>query len=145
MTQFEDILETILEEYARRDFEGEFDTWEETDAFVKEKAEVLLAYVEKEPVNENLQKASKEWLTPQLDKSYTNYGEDKMMELTHFDGYAMLDAIEFGANWQKKHLWKPSDEQMEALANALSLAKNCGEESAFDLRTLYEQLKKLRG
>ena len=40
--------------------------------------------------------------------------------------------------------WKPSDEQMEALANALSLAKNCGEESSFDLRTLYEQLKKLR-
>ena len=24
-----------------------------------------------------------------------------MMELTHFDGYAMLDAIEFGAKWQK--------------------------------------------
>lgn len=44
MTQFEDVLETILEEYARRDSEGEFDTWEETDAFVKEKAEVLLAY-----------------------------------------------------------------------------------------------------
>lgn len=40
--------------------------------------------------------------------------------------------------------WKPSEEQMEALANALSLAKNCGEEHAFDLRTLYEQLKKLR-
>lgn len=39
--------------------------------------------------------------------------------------------------------WKPSDEQMKALANALSLAKNCGEESTFDLRTLYEQLKKL--
>ena len=40
--------------------------------------------------------------------------------------------------------WKPSDKQMNALVNALSLAKNCGEESAFDLRTLYEQLKKLR-
>ena len=33
---------------------------------------------------------------------------------------------------------------MEALANALSLAKNCGEENAFDLRTLYEHLKKIR-
>jgi len=41
--------------------------------------------------------------------------------------------------------WKPSDDEMEALAGALSLANNCGEESAFDLRTLYEQLKKLRG
>ena len=34
--------------------------------------------------------------------------------------------------------------KMKALAYALSLAKNCGEENAFDLRTLYEQLKKLR-
>ena len=41
--------------------------------------------------------------------------------------------------------WKPSDEQMEALAWALSLAKNCGEECAFNLRTLQDQLKKLRG
>lgn len=40
--------------------------------------------------------------------------------------------------------WKPSEEQMQALAEALSLAKNCGEESAFDLRTLYEQLKKIK-
>lgn len=51
-------------------------------------------------------------------------------------------------NWLKylkdKYSWNPSDEQMKALDNALSLAKNCGEESAFDLRTLYEQLKKLR-
>lgn len=40
--------------------------------------------------------------------------------------------------------WKPSEDQMKALTEALSLAKNCGEESAFDLRTLHEQLKKLR-
>ena len=45
---------------------------------------------------------------------------------------------------QHQNTWKPSDEQMGALAEALSLAKNCGEESAFDLRTLYEQLKKLK-
>jgi len=55
---------------------------------------------EEEPVSEDLEKASKEWLTPQLDKSYAVYGEAKMMELTKFDGYAMLDAIEFGAKWQ---------------------------------------------
>lgn len=30
------------------------------------------------------------------------------------------------------------------IINARSLANNCGEESAFDLRTLHEQLKKLR-
>ena len=40
--------------------------------------------------------------------------------------------------------WRPSEDQMKALAEALSLAKNCGEESAFALRTLHEQLKKLR-
>ena len=62
-----------------------------------------------EPVSEGLEEASKEWLSSQLDKSYSNYGEAKMMELTHFDGYAMLDAIDFGANWQKNHLWKPAD------------------------------------
>lgn len=54
-----------------------------------------------ELVSEDLEEASKEWLRPQLDKSYVNYGEAKMMELTHFDGYAMLNAIEFGAEWQK--------------------------------------------
>ena len=57
-----------------------------------------------EPVSEDLEEASKEWLRPQLDKSYANYGEAKMMELTHFDGYAMLDAIEFGAKWQKEQI-----------------------------------------
>ena len=56
---------------------------------------------EEEPVSEDLEEASRGWLIPQLDKPYANYGEVKMMELTHFDGYAMLDAIEFGANWQK--------------------------------------------
>lgn len=50
-----------------------------------------------------------------------------------------------GAEWADATAWKPSDDQMEALANALSLAKNCGEERAFDLRTLYEQLKELKG
>ena len=55
-----------------------------------------------EPVSKELEEASKEWLRPQLDKSYANYGEEKMMELTHFDGYAMLDAIEFGAKWKEE-------------------------------------------
>ena len=67
-------------------------------------------YAQKEePVSEDLETASKKWLTPKLDKSYKQYGENKMMELTKFDGYAMLDAIEFGANWQKEHLWKSAD------------------------------------
>lgn len=43
-----------------------------------------------------------------------------------------------------QNTWKPSKEQMDALAWALGLAKNCGEECAFDLRTLHEQLEKLK-
>jgi len=67
----------------------------------KEKCE----YSKKEgPISEELEEASKEWLRPQLDKSYVNYGKAKMMELTRFDGYAMLDAIEFGAKWQRKQM-----------------------------------------
>jgi hypothetical protein len=84
-------------------------------AEIKEKAEVfteatngetsdeILAQMRgEESVSEDLEEASKEWLEPQLDKSYVSYGEGKMMELTHFDGYVMLDAIEFGAKWQKQ-------------------------------------------
>ena len=56
--------------------------------------------------SEDLDKAAKEWLIPQLDKSYANYGERKMMELTRFDGYAMLEAIEFGANWMLNKITK---------------------------------------
>ena len=59
---------------------------------------------DEEPVSEDLEEASKEWLEPQLDKSYVSYGEGKMMELTHFDGYAMLDAIEFGAQWKEEQM-----------------------------------------
>ena len=44
---------------------------------------------------------------------------------------------------KERYVWKPSDEQMKALDWALSLAKNCGNECAFELRTLQEQLKKI--
>lgn len=71
----------------------------------------LLEHLQEKPVNENMEKTAKEWLLPQLDKSYENYGETKMMELTHFDGYAMLDAIEFGAFWQRNHVWHSTDEK----------------------------------
>ena len=52
--------------------------------------------------------------------------------------------IDWLKSLKDRYTWKPSDEQMEALADALSLAKNCGEERAFDLRTLYEQLQKIK-
>ena len=77
-----------------------------------------------EPVSEELERASKEWLKPQLDKSYGSYGEGKMMELTHFDGYAMLDAIEFGANWQKLQDMGITNKAQDVVANLLSSADN---------------------
>lgn len=67
---------------------------------------IINEYHKEEPVSEELEEASKEWLIPQLDKSYAAYGETKQMELTHFDGYAMLDAIEFGAKWQAEQFEK---------------------------------------
>lgn len=45
---------------------------------------------------------------------------------------------------KNRYVRKPSDEQMKALDWALSLAKNCGEECSLDLRTLQDQLKKLK-
>jgi hypothetical protein len=70
-----------------------------------------------EPVSEDLEEASKEWLRPQLDKSYANYGETKMMELTHFDGYAMIDAIEFGVKWKKQQLEKNRLKHCNSITN----------------------------
>ena len=76
-----------------------------------------------EPVNNDLEEASKEWLRPQLDKSYANYGEAKMMELTRFDGYAMLDAIEFGAKWGKEQA------EIKIKAQSMAFAHGCPKES----------------
>ena len=102
-----DKVQKILSEIATR----KLCTMDEHMAFYNDKAKedyMFLSEIEEfikasqeEPVSKDLEVASKEWLSSQLDKSYANYGEAKMMELTHFDGYAMLDAIEFGANWQK--------------------------------------------
>jgi len=118
MTKFEDVLETILEEYARRDSEGEFDTWEETDAFVKEKAEVLLAYVKEEPVSKqnlsNVQRTIKDWKEPvsedlisvakqYIDSHVFGNEEDK------FTRSVLVDMFCSGAKWKVENLWKPAD------------------------------------
>ena len=59
-------------------------------------------------------------------------------------GSCAEDKMELVDFTEPTYTWKPSDEQMEALDWALSLAKNCGEECAFYLRTLQDQLKKLK-
>ena len=65
----------------------------------------------------DLEEAGKEWLRPQLDKSYEKYGENKMMELTKFDGYAMLEAIEFGAKWKEEQFEKNRLEHCNSITN----------------------------
>lgn len=61
----------------------------------------------------------------------------------HEDMLAWLEKQEGKHKTEPQSRWRPSEEQMYALAWALSLAKNCGDECAFDLRTLLEQLKNL--
>jgi len=68
--------------------------------------DVLAKYIDYLEVYDDLEEAGRAWIRPQLDKSYEAYGEVKMMELTHFDGYAMLDAIEFGAKWKHEQMMK---------------------------------------
>lgn len=64
---------------------------------------------------------------------------EPLSQTTHSD-YAIKSMITWLKSIKPQNRWKPTDEQMEALANALSLAKNCGDESSFDLRTLYDDL-----
>ena len=90
-----------LSEYDMGFSEGRSSAFDEVLSFLDT---LEVKEVKEEPVSNDLEEAAREWLKPKLDKSYINYGESKMMELTHFDGYAMLDATEFGAQWQKEQL-----------------------------------------
>ena len=78
----------------------------------------------------------------------SGYGTTNVTEPITFTGSQMIANIKSKlralVDNRPQSSWKPSEDEMDALASALSLAKSCGEESAFDLRTLYEQLKKLR-
>ena len=79
--------------------------------------QIAIDSMQEDPVSEDLDEAGKEWLRPQLDKSYANYGETKMMELTHFDGYSMLEAIEFGAKWKEEQFEKNRLEHCNSITN----------------------------
>lgn len=62
---------------------------------------------------------------------------------TDYEHMTYYKLLSWFKSLKNRYVWKPSDEQMKALDWALSLAKNCGDECAFDLRTLQEQLKKI--
>ena len=88
-----------------------------TNAHRGERDDDVLSQMRGEPVSEDLDEAGKEWLRPQHDKSYANYGENKMMELTHFDGYSMLEAIEFGAKWKEEQFEKNRLKHCNSISN----------------------------
>ena len=52
----------------------------------------------------DVEEAAMEYIRPKLSKDYVEYGERKQMQLTRFDGYDILEAIEFGAEWQKEQM-----------------------------------------
>ena len=71
---------------------------------------------------------------PKTSKRYAKYSD---VDLTI--------AIKEGAKWQKKHSWKPSNEQIEALdfaADCIVPAEFCFKRK--ELKGLLEQLKKLK-
>lgn len=125
---------------------------------------VGLAKIVREQSNDNLTNALQDAMielskfTPQSKQEWSKEDIEMLNSAILFVEHSAFTTIGKGKNnviaWlknlrdrvkpQPRQEWKPSKEQMDALANALSLAKNCGEESAFDLTTLYEQLKKLK-
>lgn len=90
---------------------------------------------------------------PSIDKKsdWSEDDEEKFRDVIRLieQGAPVQSMRDHYANWFKslkdRYAYTPSEDQMNALDNALSLVKNCGEDYSFDLRTLYEQLKKLKG
>lgn len=54
-----------------------------------------------EPIPSDVEEAAMEYIRPKLSKDYVEYGERKQMQLTRFDGYDILEAIEFGAEYER--------------------------------------------
>ncbi len=64
---------------------------------------------------------------------------------TDYEHMTYYKLLSWFKSLKNRYVWKPSDEQMKALDWALIVAKYCGYACAFDLGTLQEQLKKLKG
>ena len=56
---------------------------------------------------------SRQYVLPFLDKQYEKYGEHKQMELSRFDGYAMMSAYEEGHHQAEKDLELTADDIMK--------------------------------
>ena len=56
--------------------------------------------------------------------------------------YDFLVPIERYSQFKYQEMWKPSKKQMDALTNAIFIARRSGNKSANDLITLHDQLSK---
>ena len=109
-------------------------------------------YYEKDELSSFL-KSIKDRVLPQPNQEWSEEDENRFSNLIYLVEHSdegkgtkegFVKFINRLKSIKERYAWKPSDDQMEALAWALRLAKNYGEEFAFDLRTLQEELKKLR-
>ena len=142
LTEFEDAVKDMMDAY--RDAIGDCDA---TTEEVKKHAAYMLSLIPPKPTvgwrpawSEEDEHRVKDTIYF-LDTAKKHYAS--VIELDACIDWlkSLKDRVGCEANCTTK--WKPSEEQMKALAEALSLAKNCGEERVFDLRTLHEQLEKL--
>lgn len=74
-----------------------------------------------------------------LEEASKNYSDDE--EYGDDVYFAIKAAFEAGAQWQKEHLWFPSDEQLNSLKQAI----NAFPYETDYLELLYDDLKKLKG
>ena len=140
LTEFEDAVKDLMDTY--RDAIGDRDA---TIEEVKKHAAYMLSLIPPKPTvgwrpawSEEDEHRVKDTIYF-LDTAKKHYAS--VIELDACIDWlkSLKDRVGCEANCTTK--WKPSEEQMKALAEALSLAKNCGEERAFDLRTLYRLWK----
>lgn len=61
----------------------------------------FLDTLEQPQLPSDVEEAAMEYVRPKLSKDYVEYGERKQMQLTRFDGYDILEAIEFGAEYER--------------------------------------------
>ena len=70
--------------------------------------------------------------------------ENKHRVTTDYEHQIYYKLLSWFKALKDRYVWKPSDEQIQALDWALGVAKYCGYACAFDLGTLQDKLKKLK-
>ena len=86
--------------------------------------------MKEEPISNNMEYASEKYACR---FSSSKYGHDKVK-----------DAFIAGAQWQKEHLWKPSDKQMKAIRIAAEIGTANDSWAMGILRDMYNDLNKLK-